>query len=793
MRDRNVFMNYLSASTLVAFLAVFGLFFISCEVDLGLSKSYTVTFDSNGGTGYAPAAQTANSGSSITLPFNSGLSKTGYTFGGWNTNNAGTGTSYAAGSLYTVTGNATLYAKWESVLATSYTVTYNANNATGGTVPVDSKNYTTGQIVTVLVNSGGLTRTGYTFAGWNTASNGTGMNYAAGNTFNMGSGNVTLYAMWAAIGETSYTVTYNANNATGGTVPFDSNNYATGQTVTVLGNSGSLVRTGYTFAGWNTGSGGTGTSYAAGSTLTMGSRNVILYAKWTANNYTVTYNANGATGGTVPTGSNNYATDQTVTVLGNSGSLTRTGYTFAGWNTASDGSGRSYAAGSTFAMSSSNITLFAKWEAVLATSYTVTYNANGATSGTVPTDWNDYTTGQTVTVLGNSGSLTRTGYTFAGWSTASNGTGMSYAAGSTLTMGSGNVTLYAKWVGDDTRVPYIVPTGGSDFFYLDLNASLEQYDLYSGGGIGRPLVVTSANSVTYTFDYFNQMLWIKLTADQIHRIQAATEVRIQIFGTATPNSQFRSCLAKQAGSEWNLSSWLGGSSMLQFSSVTTETGLYPTRGSFDDIEYLMLQMQDYVTTAVTISAIKVTLVPGHTVTYNANGATGGTVPVDLNNYAIGQTVTVLGNSGGLTRTGYTFAGWNTANGGTGTSYAAGSTLTMGSGNVTLYAKWVEATAQKSFTITFAQIADAAPFITGPTLYRASNGGPTTATLTVDNYEQYSYISWQVNSTAVTGTGNAFTLDAANTAYNQIGERFITVMVFKDGIPYNKTISFNIEY
>lgn len=52
--------------------------------------------------------------------------------------------------------------------------------------------------------------------------------------------------------------------------------------------------------------------------------------------------------------------------------------------------------------------------------------------------------------------------------------------------------------------------------------------------------------------------------------------------------------------------------------------------------------------------------PTYTVTYNGNGATGGSVPVDSNTYEQGATVTVLGNSGNLAESGETFAGWNTA-------------------------------------------------------------------------------------------------------------------------------------
>ncbi len=79
----------------------------------------------------------------------------------------------------------------------------------------------------------------------------------------------------------TYTVTYNGNGNTGGSVPIDSTNYVQGQTVTVLGNTGSLVKTNYSFAGWNTQADGSGTTYSQAQTFTMGAANVILYANWT--------------------------------------------------------------------------------------------------------------------------------------------------------------------------------------------------------------------------------------------------------------------------------------------------------------------------------------------------------------------------------------------------------------------------------------------------------------------------------------------------------------------------------
>ena len=67
----------------------------------------------------------------------------------------------------------------------TYHVTYSANGADSGTVPVDGVEYEEGDTVTVKANTGGLSRSGYSFAGWNTASNGDGTSYSSGFTFEM--------------------------------------------------------------------------------------------------------------------------------------------------------------------------------------------------------------------------------------------------------------------------------------------------------------------------------------------------------------------------------------------------------------------------------------------------------------------------------------------------------------------------------------------------------------------------------------------------------------------------------
>ena len=118
---------------ILSILLVFSLSLAGC--DDNTSSTYTVTFNANNGTGTVPAIQTVNAGSSITLPNEGGLTRTGHTFGGWNTNASGTGTNYSAGSSYTVTDNITLFARWLPVGTTTFIVTFNANGATNGIAP----------------------------------------------------------------------------------------------------------------------------------------------------------------------------------------------------------------------------------------------------------------------------------------------------------------------------------------------------------------------------------------------------------------------------------------------------------------------------------------------------------------------------------------------------------------------------------------------------------------------------------------------------------------------------------
>jgi hypothetical protein len=76
----------------------------------------------------------------------------------------------------------------------------------------------------------------------------------------------------------------------------------------------------------------------------------------------------------------------------------------------------------------------------------VSYNGNGNTGGSVPSDPNPYTTGQSVTVLGNTGNLSLAYHDFSGWNTQANGGGTNYSAGQSFAMADADVVLYAKWL-----------------------------------------------------------------------------------------------------------------------------------------------------------------------------------------------------------------------------------------------------------------------------------------------------------------------------------------------------------
>ena len=306
------------------------------------AASTTLTYDGNGPSGgTVPATATQAFGSLLTLASNSGgLSKPGYTFGGWNTANDASGTSYAAASSYTFPNvNSTLFAVWNG----SYSLSYNVNGGSGG--PASPETRVTG--ASANLSSTDPTFVGFTFAGWNTAADGSGTAYSSGASYTMPAGNRTLYAIWAGL----YTLTYDANGGSGG--PSPSSDARTNGTTAAL-SATAPTRTGYVFGGWRVG--GAGTVFAAGAAFTMPAAATTLVALWNAQSFALTYDANGGVGS--PSGATVVA-GTTVTVSATV--PTKSGYTFSGWLL--NGTGGALVASATFTMPGMASTLTAQWTA----------------------------------------------------------------------------------------------------------------------------------------------------------------------------------------------------------------------------------------------------------------------------------------------------------------------------------------------------------------------------------------------------------------------------------------------
>jgi uncharacterized repeat protein (TIGR02543 family) len=403
------------------------------------ANTYTLTFNATGGT-VSPTSRTVTYNAAVgALPT---PTRTGYTFARWNTAQDGSGTDYTAATVYTQTGNTTLYAQWNE----TYTLTFNAN---GGTVNPTSKTVNYNAAVGELPVP---TLTGYTFAGWNTAQDGSGTTYTAATVYTQ-TGNLTLYAQWID-NALVRTLIFNAN---GGTVSPESKTVACNAAV---GELPVPTRSGYTFAGWNTAQDGNGSSYTAATVYTQ-TGNLTLYAQWIDNALarTLIFNANG---GTVIPASKTVACNAAV---GELPAPTRSGYTFAGWNTAQNGSGTAYTAATVYTQTG-NLTLYAQWTG---NTYTLCFIANGGTVN--PTS----KTVTSNTAVGTLPTPTRSGYTFAEWNTAQNGSGTAYTATTVYTQ-TGNLTLYAQWTPQSSGSAALTFLGVSDGTLTPaFNASVTHY------------------------------------------------------------------------------------------------------------------------------------------------------------------------------------------------------------------------------------------------------------------------------------------------------------------------------
>jgi uncharacterized protein (TIGR02145 family)/uncharacterized repeat protein (TIGR02543 family) len=468
-------------------------------------------------------------------------------------------------------------------------------------------------------------------------------------------------------------VDYDGNGSIGGSIPVDQNSYKSGATVIVLGNTGHLVKTSGDFTSWNSRADGSGKSYVPGDTIIMGTSNVTLFAKWkTLGTLRLTYADSGKTGGFAPTDTNKYAAGDSVLVLGNSGNLAKTGYSFAGWNTKPDGSGTNYNAGSKFPMPSSSATLYPKW--TNKPTYSLTYNKNGADSGSVPAE-GSYEAGATVTVSDNTGKLAKIGYAFSGWNTLSNGAGTSYAPGATLTKSATNDTFFAKW----NNAAYTVK------FNSQGGSAIDSQKVNYGDKITKP-----AADPTWAGHIFGG--WYKESGctNAWNFTNATVTADMTLFAkwtTAAYTVKFNS----QGGSAVDSQKVTYGDKVVKPADPaltgSTFVGWYKESGCTNVWDFTNAT----VAADMTLFA-KWSQVPVFAISFNKNDA-GASGTMTDQHIASGGSANLTANA--FTKTGWSFAGWSTTAGGV-VEFADQAIFTMGAANASLYAKWTA----NPYTITF---------------------------------------------------------------------------------------------
>lgn len=136
----------------------------SASISIPALAPATITFNANGGSGTVPSAINTYVGVANTIPSNS-LTRTGYTFNGWNTASDGSGTAYATGSTITPTGNVTLYAQWKTTFVNpeiQNLLAFRTANASGGASPTVTSTGTTGFCKFELVGGANYTFTSAT-------------------------------------------------------------------------------------------------------------------------------------------------------------------------------------------------------------------------------------------------------------------------------------------------------------------------------------------------------------------------------------------------------------------------------------------------------------------------------------------------------------------------------------------------------------------------------------------------------------------------------------------------------
>ena len=323
------------------------------------TNGYIITLDSQGVSTPGDGKVLAIYGSA--MPAITPPTKIGYTFEGYFTAEVG-GTQYynadgTSAKNWDSKTDTTLYAHWTP---NRYTVSFDANGGSGGQSASVTATYDSAM---PSISTTAPTKTGYTFGGWyDTSAETGGTQYyteagASARTWNK-TANTTLHARWTP---NTYTITFDQQGGSGGTESTTATYGAALPTITVP------TRTGYTFGGYFTEENGGGTQYyntdGISDIVWVITTDLTLYAKWIANTYTVSFDANGGSGGQ---SANVTATYDSAMPSISTTAPTKTGYTFGGWydTSAETGGTQYYTAEGASARNwdiAENTTLYARW------------------------------------------------------------------------------------------------------------------------------------------------------------------------------------------------------------------------------------------------------------------------------------------------------------------------------------------------------------------------------------------------------------------------------------------------
>ena len=289
-------------------------------------------------------SQTVNYDTSASRPADP--SKTGYEFKGWYTDSTCT-TEFDFETK--ITAYTAVYAKWQ---AETLTIHFDANGADSGS--------TTDQTVVFdalpqFLSANEFAKTGYDFTGWNTSADGSGTAYYYDTTIRESNwtslrtaATITLYAQWKI---QTFTVSFidaiDSTEISSETVEYGS---------TILVPSENPTKAHYTFLGWDNSNTNPTSMESAANFATPVTSNVTIWAKWTPDIYTVTFDGNGATSGAMGTQIFTYDVPDMLI----KSTYEKSGYLFGGWAISSTATSPNYGDEATISVSS-DMTLYAVW------------------------------------------------------------------------------------------------------------------------------------------------------------------------------------------------------------------------------------------------------------------------------------------------------------------------------------------------------------------------------------------------------------------------------------------------